>query len=70
VDDEPVEPRLEAGRIAQVEQIAPGSQERLLRGVLGPMAIAKDAVVRPCLAASRSMEPGQRENLQVEMTHE
>jgi hypothetical protein len=53
VDDETVEPCLEARRVAQGRQVAPGAQERLLRGVLGAVVIAKDAVGEAVAAIDR-----------------
>lgn len=44
MDDQTMEPRFEAFRLTQRRQVAPCTQERLLRGVLGAMVIAKDAV--------------------------
>ena len=44
VDDEPVEPGVEARGVAQLWQIAPGAKQGLLRGVLGAMVVSKDAV--------------------------
>ena len=39
-----MEPGLEALRIAQPRELAPGEEECLLDGVLGPLDIAKDPV--------------------------
>jgi peptide-methionine (R)-S-oxide reductase len=43
VDDEAVEPGIEALRLAQRRQVAPGTEERLLGGVLGTIPVAQDA---------------------------
>src|SRR4029079_12533315 len=44
IHEEPMEPDLEALRIAQPWQLAPGEEECLLDGVLGPLDIAEDPV--------------------------
>ncbi len=44
VHDEPVQPHLEATRVTQPWQLAPGEEECLLDGVLGPLDVAKDPI--------------------------
>jgi hypothetical protein len=44
VDDESVQPCVEALDVAQGRQVAPGPEERLLGRVLRPVGIAKDAI--------------------------
>ena len=44
VDEEPMEPDLEALRVTQPRKLTPGKEECLLDGVLGPLDIAKDPV--------------------------
>src|SRR6478672_1848055 len=44
VDQDPVEPRLEAIRVAQRSQLPPGHDEGRLDGVLGEMGVTKDPV--------------------------
>ena len=47
MDDEPMEPGLEALGLPQRRQVTPRTQERLLRGVLGAVVITKDAKGQP-----------------------
>ena len=42
VDEQPLEPGVEAVRIAETGQLTPGDHQRLLYGVLGPSDIPKD----------------------------
>ena len=44
IHEEPVEPRRETLRIAELRELAPGEEECLLDGVLGAFDIAKDPV--------------------------
>jgi hypothetical protein len=44
VDQQAVEPRIEALRIAEGRQLPPCGDERRLQGVLGQLAVAEDAV--------------------------
>ena len=42
--EDPPQPRLEAFHIAEVRQLAPGRDDRLLDGVLGAVEVAQDAL--------------------------
>ena len=42
VDEEPLEPGVEAVRIAETGQLAPGDHQRLLHGILGPSDVPED----------------------------
>src|SRR5262245_23319208 len=44
VDDDAMEPDVEAFRVAKTRQVPPGEQEGLLDGVAGPLGVAKDPV--------------------------
>ncbi len=44
IDEQPVEPGTEALRIAEPREFAPGEEECLLDGVLGPLRVAQDPV--------------------------
>ena len=44
IDHEAMEPDLEALRVAESRELTPGEEERLLDGVLGPLAIAQDPI--------------------------
>ena len=44
VDDEAVEPGIEAFGVAKGRQVAPGAEQRLLGRVLGAMRVAEDPV--------------------------
>jgi len=41
-DDEAMEPRVEAVRIAKPGQVAPSDHKRVLQGIIGPIDIAED----------------------------
>ena len=43
-DEDAVEPGVEAVRIAEPGQVAPGDHQRLLHGILGPIDVAEDAL--------------------------
>jgi hypothetical protein len=47
MDEETIDPRIEAVRIAEPRQLAPGDHQRLLNGVLGSIDVAKDAIGDP-----------------------
>ena len=47
VNEDPVGPALELGRVTQPADVAPDVQVRLLGGVLGPGAVPQDAVRGP-----------------------
>jgi len=42
VDEEPLQPRVEAVRIAEPAKVAPGDHQRVLQGILGPIDVAQD----------------------------
>ena len=42
VDEEALEPRIEAVRIAESPQVTPGDHQRILEGILGPIDVAQD----------------------------
>ncbi len=42
VDDEALEPRIEAVRIADAPEVTPGDHQRVLEGILGPIDVAQD----------------------------
>ena len=42
VDEEALEPRIEAVRIAESAQVTPGDHQRVLEGILGPIDVAED----------------------------
>ena len=42
VDEEALEPRVEAVRIAEAPQVTPGDHQRVLQGILGPIDVAED----------------------------
>ena len=42
VDEEALEPRIEAVRIAEAPQVTPGDHQRVLEGILGPIDVAED----------------------------
>ena len=42
VDEEALEPRIEAVRIAESPQVTPGDHQRVLEGILGPIDVAQD----------------------------
>ena len=42
VDEEALEPRIEAVRIAESPQVTPGDHQRILEGILGPIDVAED----------------------------
>ena len=44
VDEETAHPRVEPVRIAELGQVTPGDHQRLLKGILGSVDIAEDAV--------------------------
>jgi hypothetical protein len=44
VNDQPVEPGIEALGVAERREVAPDAEERLLAGVLGAVGIAQDPV--------------------------
>ena len=64
MDDEPMEPRIEALRFAERRKIAPGAEECLLAGVLSPMRIAQDPVGQG-IAAVHVARRERRERLTV-----
>ena len=43
-DQDPAQPGLEAFRIPEFRELAPGSDDRLLNGVLGAVEVAQDAL--------------------------
>ena len=47
VDHQPIRPRVEPLRVAQAGQVVPGRDQRLLRGVVGSIAVAQDSVGDP-----------------------
>ena len=44
VDDKAMQPRIEAVRIAESLQVAPGDHQCVLKGILGPIDVAQDAM--------------------------
>ena len=42
VDDQAMQPRVEAVRIAESPQVAPGDHQCVLEGILGPIDVAQD----------------------------
>ena len=42
VDEEALEPRIEAVRIAEPSKVTPGDHQRVLEGILGPIDVAED----------------------------
>ena len=42
VDEEALEPRIEAVRIAEAPKVTPGDHQRVLQGILGPIDVAED----------------------------
>ena len=42
VDEEALEPRIEAVRIAEAPKVTPGDHQRVLEGILGPIDVAED----------------------------
>ena len=47
VDEEALEPRIEAVRIAEAPEVTPGDHQRILEGILGPIDIAEDPLCGP-----------------------
>jgi hypothetical protein len=43
-EEQPVRPGIEAGRVAELRQVTPDAEERLLAGVLGEVRVAQDPV--------------------------
>ena len=83
-DDEAVQPGVEAVRIAEPRQVAPGDHQRVLEGILGPIDIPEDplrdreeaiaAVVKPCTdmyeiaVASTQLRSASRSTAKVAVT--
>ena len=44
IDEQPLGPRVESVRIAEVREVTPGDHQRVLEGILGPIDIAEDPV--------------------------
>ena len=44
VREQPLGPRVESVRIAEVGQVTPGDHQRVLHGILGPIDVAEDPV--------------------------
>ena len=42
IDEEALEPRIEAVRIAEAPKVTPGDHKRVLEGILGPIDVAED----------------------------
>jgi hypothetical protein len=61
VDNQALEPGVKALGFPEVGQVAPGSEERLLRGVFGALLVAQDPEgERVALARMRDHERGER----------
>ena len=44
IDEEALEPRIEAVRIAESPEVTPGDHQRVLQGILGPIDVTEDAL--------------------------
>ena len=60
IDDQAMEPGVEALRLPQRGQVPPGPEQRLLRRVLGAMGVAQDPVGERCSSRRRCRPPGTR----------
>jgi len=61
VGEEPMDPRVETVRIAEVRQVSPGDHQRVLQGILGPVDIPEDSLGdREETVAARSDQVDER----------